>query len=106
MTRLSERPFSERLEALYKSRSFQLAVAVAETEQVSGPCRSQAGVLLCNHARTASYCCLSDEKPSVALHVENKPTALPLYVGAIGRHHAGRGSILRQYVSPARASSR
>ncbi len=34
VTRLSERPFSEKLEALYKSRSYQLAVAVAETEQV------------------------------------------------------------------------
>ncbi|PRW51086.1 vacuolar -sorting-associated 11-like protein isoform A [Chlorella sorokiniana] len=36
VTRLSERPFSEKLEALYKSRSYQLAVAVAETEQVDG----------------------------------------------------------------------
>lgn len=35
MTRLIEKPFSERLEALYKTRSYQLAVAVAETEQVS-----------------------------------------------------------------------
>ena len=37
VTRLSERPFSEKLEALYKSRSYQLAVAVAETEQVRLP---------------------------------------------------------------------
>lgn len=31
--RLLEKPFSDKLEALYKSRSYQLAAAVAETEQ-------------------------------------------------------------------------
>ncbi|PSC75564.1 vacuolar -sorting-associated 11-like protein [Micractinium conductrix] len=36
VVRLSEKPFEERLQALYKSRSYQLAVAVAQTEQV-GP---------------------------------------------------------------------
>jgi hypothetical protein len=31
--RLLEKPFSDKLEALYKSRSYQLAAALAETEQ-------------------------------------------------------------------------
>lgn len=34
VTRLVEKRFSEKLEGLFKSRSYQLAVAVAETEQV------------------------------------------------------------------------
>ncbi|EFN56788.1 hypothetical protein CHLNCDRAFT_144280 [Chlorella variabilis] len=34
VTRLAEKPFGEKLEAMYKSRAYQLAAAVAETEQV------------------------------------------------------------------------
>jgi hypothetical protein len=37
VTRLVEKPFSEKLEALYKSRAYQLAVAVGQTEQVPVP---------------------------------------------------------------------
>ncbi|KAI3427097.1 hypothetical protein D9Q98_007036 [Chlorella vulgaris] len=42
VTRLVEKPFSEKLEALYKSRAYQLAVAVGQTEQVDAG--TQAGI--------------------------------------------------------------
>ena len=87
--RLLEKPFSDKLEALYKSRSYQLAAAVAETEQARawGRSRPRPRVLCwpdsagsgslapCAWLAASCSCALS---PACAVHLALPPCPCPL----------------------------